>query len=217
MPHRAAPTSRWLLLAALATAPTVVFAQTAAKSAVSPRAFTAGVAAVKAQADAFGKQTATQASRTEKALAATQAARAKITDTAAKKDEVAATDAKIATEKKQAAFRLKVSSEAAVITTATSLASSAATTAGAGVCSSDTKGVKPQLVAAKRAADGIVGSVAAEIESARAEEKKQTPPGVKRSLAAYARDLQGVAKAASAISASLKKLAEQAATFPPCR
>jgi septal ring factor EnvC (AmiA/AmiB activator) len=221
MTHRAAPNRfRWLFLGALIAAmPSAALAQSQAKTPPpSPKAFTASVKAAKHQADALVKQTAAQATRTQKALTETLAARAKITDAdaAAKKDEIAALEQKIAAQKSQVAFQLKVAGEAAAIQTGLGAASSASTTAGAGVCSSDSKGVKPPLVTAKRAVDGIVGSSAAAISAARTEEKQQTATQVKQSIATYAKNLQTLATAASTLSTALKKLEEQASLFPPC-
>jgi hypothetical protein len=221
MTHRAASTRfRWLFLGALIAAlPSAALAQSQGKTtAPSPKAFVASVNVAKQQADALAKQAATQAARTQKALADTQAARAKIkdADAAAKKDEIAVLDAKIQAEKAQAAFQLKVASETAAIATSLATASAAATTAGAAVCASDSKGVKPLLVTAKHTVDGIVGSSASAIASARTEEKKQTAPQVKQSFAAHATSVQTLATAAAALATALKKLEAQAALFPPC-
>jgi septal ring factor EnvC (AmiA/AmiB activator) len=76
--------------------------------------------------------------------------------------------------------------------------------------------VKPPLVVAKRTVDGIVGSSASAIATARTEEKQQTAPQVKQSIATYAKNLQTLATAASALATALKKLEEQASSFPPC-
>jgi hypothetical protein len=221
MTHRAAPNRfRWLFLGALIAAVTsAALAQSQGKTpAPSPKAFTANINVARQQAEAFAKQAASQAARTDKQLAATQAARAKIkdADAAAKKDEIAALELKIQAEKAQAAIHAKVASEAAAITTSIATASAAATTAGPAVCSSDSKGVKPLLVTAKRTVDGIVGSSASAIASARTEEKKQTAPQVKESIAAHARNLQTLATAAATLATALKKLEDQAAAFPPC-
>jgi hypothetical protein len=221
MTHRAAPNRfRTLLLGALLTAmPSAALSQSQAKTAPpSPKAFTAGVNAAKQQADALAKRSASQAARAQKALTDTQALRAKIkdADAAAKKDEIAALDQKIEAEKAQATVHFKIASEAAAITTGLSTAGAAATTAGAAVCSSDSKGVKPLVVTARRTVDGIVGSSASAIASARTEEKKQTATQLKQSMAAYATNLQTLATAAATLATALKKLEEQAAMLPPC-
>jgi hypothetical protein len=214
MTHRAASIpSRLLLLAALAAGTAVVATVHAqpAPAPTSPKAFGVGVAGAKKQITALAKQAGDKATRAQKSLADTEAARTKLAaaaPTPTQKEGLDALDAQIAKLKEQLVKLGKIQAEIA------NLDAQLGVIAAEPACASDEKGPKPKLATAKRTTDGVIGSSASEIAVTKTEEKAQTAPKMKQLLSAYARDVQAVATGANAVATSLTKLQDQAAKLP---